>query len=498
MALLKACTVRKALDEGCRIHAHIVKKGLLEKSPYLGSSLISMYAKCGVLSKAKEVLENLPIRNVVSWSALISGYARDDQGHEAMNCFEQMRKEGLSPDAITFTCILKSCGEIGDVDKGKQIHEEISKSGLLEKDIMLGTALVDMYAKCGVPIKAQNVLENLPFRNTVSWNALIAGYAQRGQCNEALNCYEQMQREGLSPNAITFTCTLQACGSSRAINVGKKIHEEIMSRGLLKEDIVLGNALLDMYAKCGMIVEAEHVFNKLPYRNVVSWSTLIAEYTEYGQYQEALNCFEGMQSEGLSPNSVTYICMLKVCGRMEALQKGEQIHKEIVNKGLLKNNIVLGNALLDMYAKCGMLAKAQEVIEELPLRNVVSWSALIAGYAQQEQDHEAFNCLEWMKREGLSPNAVTLTCILKACANIGAIDKGKQIHDEVVKGGLLDKDVMIGNALVDMYAKCGELEKAQKAFSDLSVRDVISWNALISGYAEKGHAEKALDSLKKM
>ena len=170
-----------------------------------------MYVKCGVLAEAQQVLEALPIRNVVSWNALISGYTQHCRGHEALNCFEQMQGEGLSPNGITFLCIVKACGSIGALDKGKQIQEEVVSRGLLEKDIVIGTALVDMYAKCGDLTKAQEFLEQLPIRNVVSWSALISGYAQQSQGHVALECFEQMQREGLSPNDVTFLCVLTAC-----------------------------------------------------------------------------------------------------------------------------------------------------------------------------------------------------------------------------------------------------------------------------------------------
>ena len=163
-----------------------------------------------------------------------------------------MESEGFSPDVVTFMCILKACGNIGAIDEGKQIHEKIrNKKGLLEKDIMLATSVVDMYAKCGALAKAQEVVNDLPVRNTVCWNALITGYAQKGQYDEVLNCYKSMKNDGLSPDIVTFICILKACGSRRNIDKGEQIHDEIQRRGLLEKDSVLGNALVDMYAKCG-------------------------------------------------------------------------------------------------------------------------------------------------------------------------------------------------------------------------------------------------------
>eukprot|EP00250_Pteridium_aquilinum_P020259 c24766_g14_i3 orf=338-1072(+) len=223
VASLRACAKQKDLYGGTRLHANTLKWGLLETSSHVANTLVSMYAKCGALAKAEELLDGLRVPDVFSWNAIIAGYTHQGKGGDALNCFERMRLEGLSPDEVTFTSISKACGSIGAANKGEQIHDRIAKQGLLEGNIVLGTALVDMYAKCGSLEKAQHVLNKLPFRDVVSWNSLIAGYAQEGQGEQALNCFEQMQREGLSPNTVTFTCILKACGNIGAADKGKQI-----------------------------------------------------------------------------------------------------------------------------------------------------------------------------------------------------------------------------------------------------------------------------------
>ncbi|MCO5580162.1 hypothetical protein L7F22_034029 [Adiantum nelumboides] len=449
-----------------------------------------MYAKCGELSQAKSVLEKLPSRDVISWSALITGYVQIGQGQQALECFQDMQLEGIRPNAVTYLCILKACAVLGAVDKGKQIHDEVSRQGLLERSVLLGGALMDMYAKCGALPQARSVLEKLPSRNAVLWSTLISGYASQGQGQQALECFDRMQQEGIPPNAVTYLSILKACASIGAINEGKHVHDEILKQGLLEHDIVLGNALVDMYAKCGALPQARGVLKKLPFRDVVSWSALIAGYAQHGQGQQALECFEQMQQEGVPPDIVTYVCILKSCALIGALDMGKQIHDEISRWGLLEHNISLGGALVDMYAKCGALPQAQSVLEKLPWRDVVLWTALIAGYAQKGQGQFALECYEQMQREGVSPNSVTYVSILKACAVIGAIDKGKQIHDEISRLRLLEHDIVLGSALVDMYAKCGALPQAQNVLEKLPFRDVVLWNALVAGYAQEGQVSE--------
>ncbi|KAI5083629.1 hypothetical protein GOP47_0003372 [Adiantum capillus-veneris] len=495
---LKDCAKRKDLYQGSRIHADICDSGLLEKNAYLGNMLVTMYVKCGASVRAKEVFDELPLRDVISWNALIAGYTHQGQGQEALGCFQQMQSEGFSPDAITYTCILKACGSTLDIDIGTKIHDDIASQGLLQKHVVLGTTLVDMYAKCGALQKAQKVLEELPVRNVVSWNALIAGYAQQEQGQRALCCFQRMQSEGLSPDAITYACILKACGSTQDADMGIKIHNDIVSQGLLQKNVVLGNALIDMYAKCGALQKAQKVLEELFIRDVVSWNVLIAGYVQQGQGQEALGCFQRMQGEGLSPDAITYACILKACGSMQDADMGTKIHDDIVSQGLLQKKVMLGNALVDMYAKCGALQKAQKVLEELPVRNVVSWNALIVGYAQQEQGQKALGCFQQMQSEGLSPDAITYACILKACGSMQDVVTGIKIHADIVNEGMLRKFVVLGNALVDMYAKCGLIQKAQRVLEELCVRDVVSWNALIAGYAQQGQGKEALDCFQQM
>jgi pentatricopeptide repeat protein len=354
VALLNCCAERRDLHEGARLHMDIIKRRFaLERSPHLVSALISMYAKCGDLPSAEELLEKLPMRGTSSWNALVGGYVQQARTYEALDCFERMKNEGTPSNVVTFTCVLKACGKIGFLCKGIEIHDEIVMKGLLDKDVMLGNALVDMYARCGMVGSAQEALEMLPIRDVISWSALISGYVQKGHGHEALDCFEQMQCEGLSPNEITFVCSLKACGSIIAIETGKEIHGEVLSRGLLEKNIMLSTALVDMYAKCGMLAEAQQVHEGFLVQNTVSWSALISGYVEMGQVHETLKLFEQMQIEGITPDSVTFISILKICTECfdGAVNKGREIHSKIVTEGLLVKDILLGNALLDMYVK---------------------------------------------------------------------------------------------------------------------------------------------------
>ncbi|KAH7446972.1 hypothetical protein KP509_01G084700 [Ceratopteris richardii] len=458
--VLKVCGTLRALQHGEKVHDQLVEAGFLEDNIVLCNILLDMYVKCGAIVKAHRTLQELPSRDVVSWNTLIAGYTRLGHDERALSCFDMMQHEGIFPTAMTFASVLKACGSMKAISRGEQIHHEIARHRLLDKDIVLGNALVDMYVKCGALLKAQEVLKNLPSRDVITWSTLISGYAQVGQADQALACFREMQLEGLSPNAVTYACVLKACGAIGDIEQGEKIHEDVMQQGLLKYSEVLGTALVDMYAKCGLLSKAKYVHDKLPSRSVGSWTALIAVYAQLAQGEQAVCCFEQMQHEGLQPNSLTFASALKACGTIGAIDKGEQIHDEISRQGLLGSDVALGNALVDMYIKCGALLKAQKVFEMLSARNVATWNTLIAGFAQVGQSDYVLNCLQLMQHEGIHPNASTLSCMLNACRFRGLVDDAYIYFMNMSTNYGVGPHLEHYISMVNSFGNAGHLDKA--------------------------------------
>lgn len=494
--LLKACTELKDVETGSDLHAHVAKMGLFKDDLFVGSSLVDMYAKCGSLVKAQQAFDDFPVRDVVLWTALIAGYVEHGQSEGALEWFEQMQLDGVVPNAVTLIFCLKSCGGIGAINKAQEIHVEIERRGLLERDLAVGNTLVDTYAKCGSFAVAKEVLYDITDRNVVTWTSLMAGYIEHGLNQEGLDCLRKMQIEGVLPDGAAYVFCLKACGSLGCITRGKEIHAEIEGQGFLAGNPFVGTTLVDMYANCGFLANAQEVSDKLPCRNAASWNALIAGYIEHERSKNALECFEQMQLEGISPDIVTYVCCLRACSNMGAIDKAQKIHAEMERGSFLENELA-GNTLLDVYATCGSLTLAQQVFDELPVRNVVSWTALIAGYVEHGDGERALRCFEQMQVEGISPDAATFVCGLKACGCIRATTKGKELHAEIEKHGQLETD-LVGNTLVDMYVKCGLLAKAQEVFETLPGRSFVSWNALITAYVEHGHCERALECFGEM
>ena len=488
---LKACGGLGALETGTRIHAEIVisQERSLMKNYMLGTSLVQMYAKCGVLSNAQQVFDELPIRDVITWTTLISGFCLHGHNVKALSCFYLMRHEGLSPDAATFACVLKVCGKIGSIKKTNEMHAEIVRGGLMENDTILRTALMDMYAQCDDINMARQVFDEIAIRNVVCWTVLICAYSQNDNAEEALKCLERMQCEGFSPDDVTFICALKACRSIGSIEKGQKIHARIRNL-LLHEKINIATALVDMYSQCGALVQAQKLFDSLKAseRNLASWTALIAGYSKSGRGEHAINCFVRMQREGLLPDAAAFTCTLKACGNMRDLGMGKEIYHKVKSARFLENNIVLCTSVIDMLAKCGAFTKAREVLELLPYRNLISWSALISGYAQQGHVSEALNCFEQMESEGVSPDDVTFLCVLNACSHSGQLDEAQMLFRNMTRQYGIIPNLEHFTCMMVVFGGLGYVDDAILMMKVMpSSHDVAVWVALLTASRKWGN-----------
>jgi pentatricopeptide repeat protein len=487
--VLKACSYIGTSDKIQSLHADIEQKGLLQADVFIGSALVDAYAKVDLMEKAQHVFDNLHLRNVVCWNALITGYAKNNECEEVIKCYEQMRSEGNFPNSVTFSALLTTCGaNIGMLCKGREIHMEVERQG---RGLAISNGLVRMYSKYGLFSTALQIFDKLVTRDVITWTSLMSGYMDHAAYEEALACFKEMQVEGILPDSVAFGFSLKACGEMGSIQKGQEIHAQMEKLGLLLADNGMGNPLLDMYADCGLPSTAKHVFDGLHFRDEASWASLMSSYAKHGLCAETLECFDRMKVHGFPPNEVSFVCALKACCGLKAVERGREVHGEIVKKGLSENNPFLGSIMVDMYAKSGLLIDAEKVFDKLKVRNEISWTALILGYSEGGHCEEALKCLAEMQYQGISPDATTFVCILKACGSIGACHHGGLLlHSEIERRGFLNEE-SVGNALLNMYLKCGSLIKAQQVFDKLGVRDVVSWTTLMAGYVEVGKSENA-------
>eukprot|EP01018_Ginkgo_biloba_P024035 Gb_18986 [translate_table: standard] len=437
-SLLQGCVNDKALPEGKLVHAYII---FGSKDIFLGDKLVIMYAKCGSLLDARQIFDQMPKRNVVSWTVLIAAYARCGCGIEALTLFHHMQRTNVQPNQFTFASVLPACANVAALERGMEIHENIIRSGF-RSDVFVGSALLDMYVKCGNIENARDVFDEMTERDVVSWNAMIAGYAQHGYVDEALKLFQKMSE----PNVISWTTMIAGYAQNGKIDEALKFFNNMP-----ETNVISWTAMIAGYAQSGRVDEALKLFQRMPERDVASWNAMIAGYAQNGHVDEALKLFQKMP----------------------------------------ERNVVSWTAMIAGYAQNGHVDEALNLFQIMPERNVVSWNAMMAGYAQNGHFDEALKLFLKMQLTSVKPNSETFASVLSICSNLAALEQGKKVHENIIRRGI-QSDVSVGNALVDMYAKCGSIQGACKVFDKMRRRNVVTWTSMIGAYAMHGHGKEAL------
>ena len=373
--LLRQCTEERNLLTGKHLHCLIVGIGL-ETSLYLGSSLVHMFALCGGLQESIQGFSKLYRKNVYSWTALIEAHVELGDYKKAIQMFHEMQRIEMELDGYVFVAVLKACSMIAALDLGVEIHVCVIENGL-DVDLFVCSALINMYAKCGHLHEAYLAFDRLSRRNVITWSALILGYVEYGDFQDALLLFQKMEMEGVEPNEVTYLCLLKACSSIAALEHGKHIHSHIITRGF-QLDVFLGNTLLDMYGKCGSLGDALIVFNRMPKQDVVSWSVLIAVYAKHSNYEDALLLFQNMQEMMIMPNGVTYLSLISACSHAGLMEKGCQHFKDMIMLNGILPTLEHYNAVVDLLARSGHLKEAEDLLETLPFSaDYVGWVSLL-------------------------------------------------------------------------------------------------------------------------
>lgn len=488
--LLQRCMELRDVALGKQVRDHIVQSGR-QLNIYEVNTLIKLYALCGSVGDARQVFDSVVDKTVVSWNAMIGGYAQLGHVKEAVTLFRNMLDEGLEPNTITYLTVLDACSSPARLEWGREVHTHARDAGFVS-DFRVGTALVNMYVKGGSMEDARCVFDGLVKRDVSAFNVMIGGYAKSGDGVKAFQVFHLMQQEHVKPNRISYLGILDACS---APEWGEAVHAQCVKSGLV-QDVRVATALIRMYGSFGRVEEARKVFDGMVVRDVVSWTVMIEGYAESGHIEDAFRMFAMMQEEGVQPDKVTYMHILNSCAIAADLSYGREMHSQVERAGF-GADLLVSTALVHMYAKCGAVKEARQVFDAMLRRDVVAWSAMIGGYAENGCGEEAFEVFHQMKRQGVEPGIVTYINLLNVCVNPGALDLGKEIHHQVENSRLVSH-IPLGNALINMYSKCGSIEGACQVFEKMVNRDVITWNAMIGGYAQHGYAREALDLFKRM
>lgn len=375
--LIKRCTQLSKVEEGKLVHAHVIKSRFKD-DVVMHNSILNMFAKCGFLEDARNVFDEMPLKDMVTWTTLITGYSQNDQPEEALVLFPQMLRSGLIPNEFTLSSLLKSCGDKPSDDiPGRQLHGYCLKNGYIS-NVYVGSALVDMYARFGQLEEAESLFEGLVSKNDVSWNALIAGHSRKGDGEGALSLFWRMLREDFKPTNFTYSSIYGALSNTGFLEQGKWIHGHMIKSGVQLVGFV-GNTLLDMYAKSGNIEDAEKVFNRLMKKNLVSWNSLLTGYAQHGHGKEAVRKFEEMLMNGIRPSDVTFLSLLTACSHAGLLNEGKYYFK-LMSKHNVEPQMVHYVTMVDLLGRGGLFDQAEKFIKEMPIEpDTAVWGALLGA-----------------------------------------------------------------------------------------------------------------------
>ncbi|KAK6156473.1 hypothetical protein DH2020_010721 [Rehmannia glutinosa] len=480
-------------------HSTLLKNGsarVLQVVNYL----LSLYLKNSDLENARKLFDEIPERDVRTWTILISGFSRYGHHRIALDYFTEMQNEGrVAPNAFTLSSVLKCCASVNNgLLMGKAIHGWIIRNGI-DVDVALQNAVLDLYAKFRMFHYVKRLFElmdgkdstswnivmaanlskgemeesldffwRLPIKNVSSWNTIIDGLLQQGFERNALELLYEMVKLGPTFDRVTFSISLVLSASIKSLKLGRQIHGRLLRIGI-DEDSFVSTALLDMYCKCGEMEKASVIFRELRLRyskgdhndlmaQTVSWSTMISGYVQHGMIKDALVYFSSMMHEQLEVDLFTLTTIVAASANTALLELGQQIHARTLKLGH-GQDVILCSSMIDMYAKCGKLDDAWSFFRQNKTRNIVLWSVMISSYAMHGLGKEAIQLFELMRNEGIIPNEVSLVGLLTACSHAGLVEDGCKYFKMMIDVYGIRPDIEHFACMVDLFGRAGHLKE---------------------------------------
>lgn len=337
-----------------------------------------LYAVCGFINYARKVFDESPQRDLVSWTTLIQGYVKMGYAREGVEAFFDMCDAKMRPDEMTLVIVLSACSKLGDLSLGRKISRYIDDNGV-NPDVFIGNALVNMYLECGDDELARGVFDGMPVRNVVSWNSMISGLAHQGKYKEALDVFQEMQRTGLEPDDVTLVGVLNSCANLGVLELGKWVHAYV-DRNQIEADGYIGNALVDMYAKCGSIDRAFRVFQGMKRRDVYSYTAMIVGLAMHGEVDMALDIFTEMIKMGIQPDEVTFVGVLAACSHGGLVAEGQKYFRDMSTVYKLRPQTEHYGCMVDLLGRAGLIGEAVEFVNNMPIEpDAFVWGALLGA-----------------------------------------------------------------------------------------------------------------------
>ncbi|XP_027172173.1 pentatricopeptide repeat-containing protein At3g58590 [Coffea eugenioides] len=510
------------LVQGFQLLALIVKSGFLHADAIVGTALLGVFGSHGCLDEVTRVLEDMTIKNLVTWNCMISLFGQHGFVTESTEMFLELLISGVELSQSTFVGVLAGFTGEFDLELGEQIHGLVVKYGF-EDSVSVANSLINMYAKCGEMCSAEKMFEENGVKDVVSWNTIIGAMTKSDRPDKAFSTFLQMCGNGTFPNQTTFVSVLHSCLCLKDPSYGKCIHAKIIKRNL-ESDVYVGSALIDFYAKHDKLEIALLCFDKISHKNLVCWNSLMAAYSNRNS-SVALLLLREMFHCSYRPNEFSFSSVVKSSVGLEV----QQLHSFIIKMGYHDNEYV-SSSLISSYAKNGFIddalkfvdakctpisvvtsnviagiynrtrqyEKTQELYSALEEPDIVSWNILIAACSRNGDYREAFDLFDHMQRAKIRPDNYTYASLFSICSKLCNLALGRSLHGLVFKTDIKCCDTFVCNVMIDMYGKCGSLGCSFKIFNEMTNRNVITWTAIISALGLHGHAHEALEKFKEM
>ncbi|KAK1591181.1 hypothetical protein Q3G72_003570 [Acer saccharum] len=516
------------------------------------TSKIVTLGKCGRITCARKLFDEMPHRDAVAWNAMLSSYSQLGNHREALSLFHRMRISNTKPDHFSFTATLSACAGLNNLQNGAKIHALVIIFGY-RCSLPVNNSLIDMYGKCLEPCSANKVFQEtneknevtwcsllfaytntgqfnmakevfhtMPKRVTISWNIMIVGHAKYGEIELCLSLFREMRETSCAPDQWTLSALMNACGELSEMSCGYMVHAFVIKTGwsaaveaknsiisfyaklgsqsnAIKEFESIGmlsqvswNAIIDAYMKTGDTHEAFNVFKRAPEKNVVSWTSMITGYARNGDGEQALSFFVDMMRNCLCPDDFTFGAVLHACSSLAVLGHGRMVHGCVIYYGF-HAHVYVGNGLVNMYAKCGDIEGSSLACSEILDKDLVSWNAMLFGFGMHGLASQALQLYDHMVASGTKPDKATFISLLITCSHSGLVEKGREIFESMRSIYGLPCEMEHVSCMVDMLGRAGYLteakELANKHSEAGSANNTSSREALLGACTVHGNIE---------
>ncbi|CAA7395206.1 unnamed protein product [Spirodela intermedia] len=489
--LLSACSYPRGLHAlGESVHGRVISLSYDSHSS-VANSLVSFYCKCCDVEAAEKVFRGRALKSVVSWNSMINGLVQNGRLDEAFDLLHEMQSTTpIQPDSVTAIASLQLCAEFSLLSEGMSVHGFTVRRGFEALNLCVTNSLIAMYIKCKYLRSAEILFSTMPRRDIISWNTMISGYSHiRCLKKESWSMFRDLLRTGLRCSIGTFLGVAPSFSSPEDLFFGKSVHGWMLRCGF-PETVSAVNALMLMYINCGDLPSSSSLFEGgLTQSDVVSWNSVIVGCVQNEHYRDALGTFLMMlQQSHPKPDPITLVSVFSACGLLELLCFGRCLHGFTL-KLPVGYHLRVRNALITMYSRCGDIESSESAFQDSKVRNLCSWNCMISGYVQSRESKKALEVFLNMGDE--RPDAITVVGLLCACAHLGPLRLGRDIHGYALRHGL-NSNGYVSAALIDMYSKCGWLEAAIRVFQNSDEKSVAYWNSMILAYGFHGHGREAI------